>query len=295
MIDYVRNHFVRFGYESSDAEYLTEQLLKLQSSSSWEKWNSIVSDYENGVKKDFSAILKEARECGKAAEIHEYTADLLICVCMTRGAEKFYAEKGISTEIYENSFLDLKYKLEECKLVKGVIGTFVAFWFNRWFDLTRFAFGRLQFEIVEAECDHEKDGKTVKKGDKVINVHIPRTGTPLTPEECDKSFDRAAQFFKNDITSDVAFVCHSWLLYPPLVNELSDKMNTKKFAERFDILSSGDNGENNHGDAWRLFDHDYNGDPSSLDTSTGLRAAFVRLIMNTKKSGWGYGLYFYNK
>lgn len=295
MTGYLKEFFGRFGYEKEDADYFIEQLSLIEASEAKEKWNSIISDYENGVKKPFSTILEQTRECGRLAGVQDYTADFIMCVCLSRGAERLFQKNGLSTEIYENSFLDLKYKLEECKLVKGIKGTFVAGWFNRWFDVTRFALGRLQFELIDAEYDYEKDGRSVKKGDKVINIHIPRTGTPFTPEKCQKSFDRASEFFREEINGDIAFVCHSWLLYPPLKDELIDGMNTKAFAERFDIVSSGDNGEGNHHDVWRLFDHDYNGDPDSLDTSTSLRAAFVSMIKKTNKSGWGSGIFFYNK
>ncbi len=295
MTGYLKEFFERFGYEKDDADYFVEQLSLIEASDAKEKWSLVISDYENGVKKPFSTILEQARECGRLAGVHDYTTDFIMCACLSRGAERFYEKNGLSTEIYEDSILDLRYKLEECKLVKGIKGTFVAGWFDRWFDVTRFALGRLQFELIDAEYDYEKDGRSIKKGDKAINVHIPRTGTPFTPEKCQESFDRAAEFFKEAIKGDIAFVCHSWLLYPPLIDELSDRMNTKKFAQRFDIISRQDGDENDHGESWRLFDHDYNGDPDSLDTSTSLRAAFVSMIKKTNKSGWGSGIFFYNK
>lgn len=295
MINYTKAFFKRFGYEKEDADYLVDQLTLIENSEAKEKWNALICDYENCIDRAFNYYLEGARKCGETVGMHAYTAEFLMLVCLARGAERRYEKKGISAEIFENSFLDLKYKLEECKLVKGIKGTFVAGWFDRWFDVTRFALGRLQFELIDAEYDYEKDGRSVKKGDKVINIHIPRTGTPFTPEKCQESFDRAAEFFKEAIKGDIAFVCHSWLLSPPLKDELSDGMNTKAFAERFDIVSSGDNGEGNHHDVWRLFDHDYNGDPDSLDTSTSLRAAFVSMIKKTNKSGWGSGIFFYNK
>ena len=293
MINYSRSFYERFGYEKEDADYLIDQLALIENSEAKATWNALVDDYENGVERSFDEYLEGAKKCGETVGMHAYTAEFLMLVCLARGAERLYEKKGISAEIFENSFLDIKYKLEECKLVKGIRGTFVGFWFGGWYDLTRFALGRLQFELVDCGFDYEKDGKSIKKGDKIINVHIPRTGTPFTPEACDESFERAANWFRDQIEGDIAIMCHSWLLYPPLKDELSDKMNTKKFADRFDIISVVNGEENDHGESWRLFDHDYNGDPNSLEPNTGLRAAYVRMIKKSNISGAAEGVFFY--
>ena len=293
MINYAKDFFERLNFEKEDAEFLVNQLSLILNSAASDKWNSLVSDYENGIDKPFSAVLKEARECGDVAGVHNYTADLLIAVCMSRGAKKRFAEKGFGEEIFINSFLDLKYKLEECKLVKGIKGSFVAGWFGGWFNLSLLALGRLQFEKINFPYNYEKNGKTLKKGDKVISVHIPRTGTPFTPEECDKAFKMAAEIYSKEIDGDVVFFCGSWLMYPPLIEELDDRSNTKKFAKRFELIEVRDNAVGDHPDAWRLFDCDYNGDINSLDTSTGLRAAFVRMLKKKNVSGDGVGIFFY--
>ena len=48
---------------------------------------------------------------------------------------------------------------------------------------------------------------------KVINVHIPRTLTPLDKESREDSYRRAAEFFKGELGgAPTVFVCHSWLL-----------------------------------------------------------------------------------
>ena len=65
-------------------------------------------------------------------------------------------------EIFINSFLDLKYKLEECKLVKGIRGSFVSGWFGGWFNFSLLALGRLQFEKIDFPYNYERNGKTLR-------------------------------------------------------------------------------------------------------------------------------------
>ena len=106
-------------------------------------------------------------------------------------------------------------------------------------------------------------------------------------------FKMAAEIYSKEIDGDVVFFCGSWLMYPPLIEELDDRSNTKKFAKRFELIEVRDNAVGDHPDAWRLFDCDYNGDINSLDTSTGLRAAFVRMLKKKNVSGDGVGIFFY--
>ena len=68
---------------------------------------------------------------------------------------------------------DLKWKLIESHIVHNVWGTFVADWnwFSRWYNITRLAFCRLQFEIIPFNREYEKDGLKLTKESRVINIH----------------------------------------------------------------------------------------------------------------------------
>jgi hypothetical protein len=88
----------------------------------------------------------------------------------------------------------------------------------------------------------------------VINIHIPRTGTPMDVQSCDESFARAKAFFAEETGEVCAFVCSSWLLYPEHEQMLSHESNVYKFMKRFDVFRSGTS--KGRGDLWRLFDTD---------------------------------------
>jgi hypothetical protein len=167
---------------------------------------------------------------------------------MSKHLKELYIERGISLDIFKKSMLDLKYKLDECKIVRGVIGSFVAWWFPGFFDLTRFALGRLQFEVTKLGHDYEKNGHKLDKESKVINIHIPRDGTPFDEESCIEAYKIAKEFFTEVEGDEKPFICHSWLLYPKHEEMLNHNSNTYKFFSRFDVFESADNeGE----DLWR--------------------------------------------
>lgn len=246
--------------------------------------------YESSYMCDQGEICKISARVAEQLYINEYTTDLLIYICLTRHAKKVYEEHGISEEIYKNSMLDLKYKLEECKLVKGVIGTFVVSWFGGFFNLTRFALGRLQFEVIPFGKVYEKDGKRLSPESRVINVHIPRSGAPLTREACENAFAQAKTLFQNEVDSNIAFVCESWLLYPENRDILPKHTNTYKFMELFDIIDF--KLYKNNDDLWRLFDTDER-NPDRLPADSSMRRAYIEHLKCGGKTGEGYGVFFY--
>ena len=60
-------------------------------------------------------------------------------------------------------------------------------WLKRHLSMKLFKLGRLQFAFGEAICDLAE--KNIKKGDNVIEVHIPAAGH-LLKSECEKSFEK---------------------------------------------------------------------------------------------------------
>ena len=205
----------------------------------------------------------------------------------TKHLKVIYSKKGLDMQIYKDSVLDLKWKLEECKAVKGICGSFVSPWFCGFFDLSRFALGRLQFEVITTWQDYKKGNvKLERDKSKVINVHIPRTGTPLDKESCDKSYALARAFFKEQVGENGPFVCYSWLLYPENKNILPPHTNTYRFMSEYDIIGW----ENNHGeDLWRLFDTEEK-NPDRLPTDSSLRRCYVTHLKNGGKVGCGFGV-----
>lgn len=296
MKKYLQQFLKDFDYQESDAKFLLDEYTKIEENKeSNDIFCEIINDYEKTIKKDYyNEVVLKAGEAGKIVGVHPYTSGLLIFMCLSKHLKQIYKEKGISDEIYHNSMLDLKYKLIECKLVKKIVGSFVAWWFPGFFELTRFALGRLQFEICDFAVDsYEKDGKRLKKGDKVINVHIPRSETPIDKASCDDSYNQAKEFFKNEINdTPMAFVCHSWLLYPKTLEIFPKNSNTYRFAHEYDVIWATHDKEGDHCDAWRLFDMDYTGNVNDYPEDTSLRRVYKEYLKNGGTTGEGYGVLF---
>ena len=290
----MRNWLVKFledfSYESADAALLLTAYDRIQADEKAAAlWQEALRLYEADLMCDYRRILELADETAELLSLQEYTLELLIFICLSKMLEKRYAQAGLNREIWYNSMLDLRYKLEECKAVYGITGSFVASWFAGFFRMTRFALGRLQFEIIDFDRGYEKNGNRLEEGSKVINMHIPRTGTPLDPESCDQAFAMAKEFFKGQVAEPAPFVCHSWLLYPENKNILSEHSNTYRFMERFDIFSSSINKDRSS--LWRLFDtKETRLDKLPVDTS--FRRRYVEHLKKGGKVGSGYGVFF---
>ena len=203
-------------------------------------------------------------------------------------------------EIFTNSLRDLEFKRKECQDVYGVNGIFVGFWYDRFFDISRFALGRLQFELIPYpfEKEYTEKGRTVRKGDTVINVHIPSDG-PLRKEDADAAFQMAEDFYRGKLmdgkTPDAyiseepaAFMMESWLLDPDLMNLLPEG-NLKNFVERFTLLTYEK--AEQFGDGWRVFQNEWKRTPEELPRRTKLQKAIADYLQKGGKLGEGYGIF----
>ena len=290
MKEYLRQFLESGSYGADDAAYLLSVYeCIIADNTAADCFARATEEYDNDAC-DHGRLLTLADDAAASIGVHEYTTELLLYMMLSERLLVRYRERGIDEAIFWNSMRDLKYKLEECKLVKGVKGSFVAGWFEGFFNLTRFALGRLQFEVVPFGYTYEKDGKMLTPDSKVINVHIPRTGTPLLPAECEDAYAKAAAFFADRIDGDIAFVCYSWLLYPENAAILTKQSNIVRFMERYDVFRWGI--DKNKRDLWRLFDTD-DSHPDRLPTDTTARRLYAEHIRRGGKLGWGHGVFFY--
>ena len=288
MREYLNNFMTKWEYTNEDKEFLLNAFDKIWANAEAKaEFERILGVYESNIKCDqYKEILVPAQNAGYLANVHKYTSGLLIYMCMTKHLKKLYEERGINDQIFYDSMLDLRYKLEECKVVRGMVGSFVAWWFPGFFDLTRFALGRLQFEVVKFGHNYDKNGIKLTPESKVINVHIPRTGTPMDKESCDAAYAQAREFFKEEAGENCPFICHSWLLFPEHENILPKHTNVYRFFSEFDVFESG---ENEGDDLWRLFDTE-DRNPNRLPTDSSLRRNYVEHMKKGGKLGWGLGV-----
>ena len=289
MRSYLNHFFKDFEYEEKDTKHLLATYNAIIANEDASViLNEILSAYKENISLDYpTEIMSRSKQIADITNLHPYTVDILVFICMSKHLKAIYEERGMDLQIYKDSVLDIKWKLEECKIVKGICGSFVATWFAGFFNMTRFALGRLQFELITVNFDYEKNGvKLIKDQSTVINVHIPRTGTPIDKISCDSSYAQAREFFKDKVGENAAFICNSWLLYPENKNILSHDSNTYRFMSEYDIVKWRTNiGE----DLWRLFDTDEK-NPSRLPTNGSFRSRYVEHLKNGGRVGVGVGI-----
>lgn len=211
---------------------------------------------------------------------HLYTVDLLLPVACAPRLREIYREKGYTEEMFLGVLSDLRCKLIECQQVFGMVGTFVFPWFFRFFDCTRFALGRLQYEPVACPFSY---GEQIREGDPVLKCHIPSSGT-LSPQSVDDSLAQARAFFGDSYRG---IVCHSWMLYPPHRALFSEGSNLMRFYDRFEIVS--EESCEIPTDAWRVF-HVIEKDLSKLPRETSLQRNLFQYLSEGKKMGIGWGV-----
>ena len=244
---------------------------------------------------DYTAMLERCKQIAKDVNIHTYTIEFLLFLCLSKQLRQIYRENGLPDSMWRLSMLDLKCKLMVCHMVKHIWGTFVAWWYDGFFRLERFGMGRLQFELIDFPFDrYEKDGKVLRKGDKVINLHIAKTGEPLSPNLVEDACKQAADFFENAFTEHpMAFFCESWLTFSKMDELLPAKSNIRSFKERFEIIHDHLYDKGDYREMWRLFDMDYTGDLNDFPGDSSLRRAYKQYLLDGGQVGEGYGVFFW--
>ena len=304
MRSYLDRFFETFSYPDDAREFLMQAYLKgCENENIRQLVDSILQNYGENHHYNFWKTLPALYEQFAAEGVHEYTAILLLFICMTKPLKEHYLKQGLSESMWFTAVQDLKWKMDECKCMHNIWGTFVAGWFGGFFHMHRFSFGKLQFETftfgktlemfgMAPDVRYQKDGVTLDADTVVIPVHIPRTGTRLDKESLESSYKEAADFYKNYAQNGkVLFVCHSWLLFPRNKEVLSESSNLYRFISNYDIFAEGV--YKDYSESWRLFDVEYKGDVDQLPQNTSLRRAYADWIRKGEKTGWGYGVYAY--
>lgn len=279
--------------ENAQAELLSSLDKMLNDDDAATELDAIMSIYDENEFCDYAGMLERMELAGKKIGVHEYTSQMLLYLSLSERLKERYIERGIDLDIFYASMKDLSYKLEECRLIYDIVGSFTKNWFQGFYNLTRFTLGRLQFEIRQYDVDLTIDGVHINKDTKVLNVHIPRTGGSLDHDEVLKSYDFAASFFAKELGEAVIFHCSSWLLDPFHSTILSPNSNIMKFINDFTITTT--DMYTDYSSVWRLFDKMYNGNVDELPADSSLRRAYIDRIKANQPTGWGRGFIVYKK
>lgn len=247
--------------------------------------------YENDFDTRLVAPLIE--EMSSHSGVSVYTVWGLFLALAAENAYKAYQEEGIPEKVFFDTFSDLRCKTIECKENKGVWGTFVAFWYPIFYRLDIFKLGRLEYELISYRGPETVlGGHTVRPGDKVLNIHIPSSGEAFHRAARLESYRLAYEFFKDRLGGGpLAFVCHSWLLYPEYRNVLPAGSNIVSFMDDFAILEAEDGAFD---DAWRVFGPEADRAPADLPERTSMQRAFKKHLLAGGKTGCAQGIFLFD-
>ena len=281
----IRELCEKIGFPTDDTDELSAALNKILANDGTSALLRKAQDVMYlGQGNDFNNVLAELTEkCG----IHRYTVNMVFWLYCAIPLRYIYAQKGLDEEIYYASMMDLRYKLKECRDVYGVCGTFVD-WFKLFYLCKRFALGRLEYERISFPLDDYKG--IVKKGDTVINMHIPSSGR-LLPDDVIASFKKAYEMFSDEVKDGIlALHCSSWLLYPPMAEETYRQgSNMRAFYEMFDVIEEAVS--ENNGNFWRVYNMQYTeGALEKAPADTTFRRDLLAYLKSGKKMGNGRGI-----
>ena len=163
--------------------------------------------------------------------------NLLSALYFCESAANSLLEKGVPFEIVVETLKDIVVWAKTWSNLKGELYLGELNWLNYHLSGRLFRLGRLQFAFGSAEEDIEK--YSVKKGELVVEVHIPEGGKLLI-EDCKRSLDLAREFFAKYFPEKPfkVFTCSSWLLDKTLEKYLAPSSNVLNFAILFERVSS---------------------------------------------------------
>ena len=297
MKETIKQFCEQFGYPKEAAETLAEAGDRLEKAPEKTIFTELVRQYQTDRLTDFQVIWEPLAAVAEKTGIHLYTVHLLFFIFCAEHLKELYRQKGIPEEFWYDSVTDLKWKTEECYKMYGIWGIFVAFWYPGFFQMKIFALGRLEFEIYDMPADYHGTSFPLKKGDPVLSVHIPSSGS-LKQEDCVDSFRKAYHFFRKyfpQIYGDkeiLPFFCSSWLLYKKHEEFLPEHSNIRKFMKFFDIFSSWE--DSSYHDFWRIFYKPHNAKREELPCETSLQKAYLQWFDRRNLPGQGLGVFFFD-
>ena len=177
---------------------------------------------------------------------------LAVVTYLLPGKYDDYRAQGTPEELILDTFRDVSLRANLYYEKTGRVGISKGdvIWFRHIMNGVIFKIGSLQFQPFEMiYLDQETVGEpymtftaeqkeALPAGASVINCHIQQ-GADLRPEAIDGTLQRARRFFSEHFPAKFkAFLCYSWLLYPPMVRSLPSASNIKQFADRFTVIGT---------------------------------------------------------
>ncbi len=295
---FYQDFYKEFAYPEESVFALESGFAALRVAGLEEDFDALIRRYAEDRNTDYAQLRAEMEGLSNGAGIDTRTGDLLLLIALSQPLQAHYERAGISLKIWTETVLDFRYKLMECKQLYGVWGVTAGNWFAWFLQLKRFAFGKLQFEVIPLKwsCPFvgSIDGVPMDGETKVLNIHIPNTGEPLDRASAHDSYARAKEFFK-DFAKEVRqgdkilFVTRTWLLFKRHREVLKKESNLIRFMDDFQIVGEGEYPD--YSLTWRVFNTTQIEDIDSLPQDTSLRRAYAGWMRRGEKTGWSVGIF----
>ncbi|MBQ4071194.1 MAG: DUF5596 domain-containing protein [Clostridia bacterium] len=297
MHDYLRAYFDEFEYSAADRLALSLAYERIREcSGAYERLAALLLGYERDTLFIDAEKEKEVDAIARAACVHPYTARLLTFILLFRTMRERLSKLGLSKKIIFLTLSDLIWKLNECKMIHGVVGVEQFEWYTRFTSLRIFAIGRLQFELKNytyTEGAVTVSGGTVKSGDPILSVHIPRTGTPLEPKLCNAAYREARKLFTKLLgIPDIPFMCTSWLLYPKNREILPPDSNIVRFMDRYEIIDVVNHRKDKNSSIPFVFGVKMTTPVEQLPERSTLHRGYKAHLLEGGRMGVGVGIFF---
>ena len=174
------------------------------------------------------AAVRIAQECGADPR----RARFIYSASLANNALPYYEKVGLGLEDWRDSMYGLRWEADMTCSRQGVYGI-ASEWFKRFFIAERIAFGRLQYNRLEAGVEYKSERFDLKPDTPVVTVHIPTDKRmPFSPENRLRSYERASKYYSKYFEDGkVIFRCGTWLLNPLHKEILPEGSNIRSFVD----------------------------------------------------------------
>lgn len=213
---------------------------------------------------------------------------LAVALAMACQAEEDYQIMGITSEVFDATFSDIRIWADHYRAKMGVDGLGEIGWIVNHCRLKIFRLGRLQFERTIVHFPpftplHKRKLTSVRQGDHCLGVHIPE-GEKLDIDACERDFTKAPNFFRRYFPNEqyTCFTCLSWLLSSVYGQILPQESNIVRFHALWDNVWDV------HGDHQAIERIWSSGDRDARDTLLQQQAA--AWLDHGNRLGMGFGI-----
>lgn len=281
-----RDYLINFSVEDDNSKDLLNAMDTLMKSRDF--CDSLCKEIEAYRSFDFNfeRFTEAAISQAEALGVHPYRSRFIYSASLANLALPYYEKVGLGKEDWFDSMFGLRWEADMTKSRRGTYGI-GSEWFKRFFIAERVAFGRLQYNRLEAGVEYKSDNFDLKPETPVITVHIPTDKRmAFSPENRIASYKRASKFYSKFFEGGkVIFRCGTWLLNPLHKQILPEGSNIRSFVDDFELVPSSY--KSGWGDFWRIFGKEsYDGIPENLPENNSLQRAYKQHIAGGGEIGW---------